>query len=210
MKKQLFLSTLILLVIAFIIGVIVGNSFGNSELKEADRFIRQSELSTESYLLEQELLEGFNQSCGLAQTRLAELSSELWKLGQILGTETAKNDLGEENYHSLKLKYHLMQIKTYLLYSKLNRDCKLETPVVLFYYKQNDAASREQGKILDQLVEKYDIKVFAIELNYSKEFEFLEINYGIESAPSLMINYKAKKSGLASYADVKSALGVND
>lgn len=210
LKKQLFLSTLLLLVIAFVIGIIVGNSFGNSELTEANRFIRQSELTTESYLLEQELLKGFNQSCDVAQTRLAALSSELWQLGKILGTETAKQDLGEENYHFLKLKYHLMQIKTYLLYYTLNKDCELETPVVLFYYKQNDVASKEQGNILDELVEKYDIKVFAIELDYSKELKFLEINYGIESAPSLVINHKAKKSGLTSYADVKQILGVKD
>ncbi|MEM4263663.1 MAG: hypothetical protein QW666_02085 [Candidatus Woesearchaeota archaeon] len=207
MKKQLFLSTL-LLIFAFVIGIIVGNSLGNSELKKADRFIRQSELSTESYLLEQEILQGFNQSCDLAQARLSELSSELWQLGKILGTETAKQDLGEENYHTLKLKYHLMQIKTYLLYYKLNRDCKINTPVVLFYYKQNDTASKEQGIILDKFVEKYGIKVFAIEFNYSKELKFLEINYGIDQGPSLVINYKTKKTGLTSYDNIKSVLGV--
>lgn len=207
-KKQLFINTLLLLIIAFVIGIIVGNSVSNQELNEVNEYIKQSELSTESYLLEQELLEGFDKNCDLAKIRLSELSKELWQLGKLLGTETAKQDLGEKNYHFLKLKYHLMQIRTYFLYYKLSRDCEFETPIVLFYYKQQDPDSKEQGIILDKLVEDFDIKVFAIEFDYSKELKFLEASYDINNAPSLVMNFDLKKKGLTSYEEIKEGLGL--
>lgn len=209
-KKQVFLSTIFALCIVFAVGIIIGNLISNPETKEINKVLRQSELSTESYLLEQDLLADFDQNCDLAKTRLAALSGELWQLGKMLGSETAKSDLGESNYHFLKLKYHLMQIKTYLLFANLNKDCNFTTPVVLFFYSQDDADSREQGKILDSLVKDYDIKVFAVEAGYSKELEFLELFYGVSETPFLVLNYNIKKPGLASYEDIESEMKLGE
>jgi len=209
-KKQVFLSTILALCAVFVIGIIVGNVISNPELKEINTVVKQSELSTESYLLEQELLADFDQNCELAKTRLAALSGELWQLGKLLGSETAKKDLGESTYHFLKLKYHLMQVKTYLLFANLNKDCDFTTPVVLFFYSQKDADSKEQGIVLDKLVEDYDIKVFAIESDYSKELEFIETFYAVDQTPFLVLNYDTKKQGLTSYEDIKSAMELQE
>jgi hypothetical protein len=209
-KKQVFLSTIFALCIVFVVGIIIGNLVSNPETKEINKVLRQSELSTESYLLEQELLEGFDQNCDLAKTRLADLSGELWRLGKLLGSETAKNDLGGANYHFLKLKYHLMQLKTYLLYANLNKDCNFTTPVVLFFYSQDDADSKEQGKILDALVEDYGITVFAVEAGYSKELEFLELFYSVSETPFLILNYDIKKPGLTAYDAIKAEMNLGE
>jgi hypothetical protein len=209
-RKQLFVSTIFALCVVFVIGIIVGNVISNPEFKEVNKIIQQSELSTESYLLEQELLEGFDQNCDLAKTRLAALSGELWQLGKLLGSETAKVDLGETNYNFLKLKYHLMQTKTYLLFANLNRDCNFTTPVVLFFYSQTDADSRNQGEILDALVADYDIKVFAIEAGYSDKLEFLESFYSVDTTPFLVLNYDIKKPGLTSYEGIKEGMALKE
>ncbi|MBW3001699.1 hypothetical protein KY338_00895 [Candidatus Woesearchaeota archaeon] len=209
-KKQVFLSTIFALCIVFVVGIIIGNLFSNTETKEVDKVLKQSELSTESYLLEQELLADFDQNCDLAKTRLAALSGELWQLGKLLGTETAKSDLGKANYNFLKLKYHLMQVKTYILYANLNKDCNFTTPVVLFFYSQDDADSKEQGKILDSLVEAYNIHVFAVEAGFSKELEFLEMFYGVSETPFLVLNYDIKKPGLTSYQVIESEMQLGE
>ena len=182
----------------------------NREINEVNKVVRQSELSTESYLLEQELLAGFDKNCELAKTRLSALSAELWQLGKLLGSETAKNDLGGKNYHFLKLKYHLMQAKTYLLYAGLNKDCNFNMPVVLFFYRQDDSDSKKQGEVLDRLVQDYDIKVFAIEGGYSSELKFLEIFYDVSETPFLVLNYDIRKQGLASYEDISSAMKLQE
>lgn len=208
-KKSVYLSTVFAISVVFVLGILVGNFISNPETKEVNKVLRQSELSAESYILEQELLADFDQNCELAQTRLSDLSRELWQLGKLLGSQTAKQDLGETNYHFLKLKYHLMQVKTYILYANLNKECNFSTPVVLFFYSQDDADSKEQGRILDSLVEEYDITVFAVEAGYSEELEFLELFYEVKQTPFLVLNYGIKKPGLSSYADIERAMNLN-
>lgn len=209
-RRQLFVSLILLLVIVFAIGIIVGRSVSNPELSEVDRFIKQSELTTESYLIEQELLAGFEKNCDLARIRLATLSEELWKLGKLLGSSTAKQDLGEENYGFLKRKFHLMQIKTYTLYHRLRQDCQVDVPVVLFYYQQRDPQSLEQGEILDKLVGDFDVKVFAIEYNYSAELRFLEDSYEIVRTPAVVVNFDTVRQGLMPYDRLAALVGTGN
>jgi hypothetical protein len=198
-KRQLFVLVVLLLVLVFSIGIIVGRSLSNPELSDVNTFIKQSELTTESYLIEQELLAGLEKNCDLAQLRLAGLSDELWQLGKLLGTETAQQDLGEANYDFLKRKFHLMQIKTYTLYHRLRQDCAVDIPVVLFYYSRQDPQSQEQGVFLDRLAREQDVKVFAIEYNYSPELRFLEEYYDIEQTPSVVANFERVRRGLTQY-----------
>ncbi len=201
-KRQFFLSMILLLIIVFAVGIIVGRSVSNPELSEVNRFIKQSELTTESYLIEQDLLAGLEKNCDLAQLRLAVLSDELWKLGKLLGSETAKQDLGTSNYDFLKRKFHLMQIKTYTLYHRLRQDCAVHIPVALFYYDQHDPQSQEQGDVLDKLVADFDVKVFAIEYNYSQELQFLEQYYEIKETPAVVVNFDMVREGLTSYDEL--------
>jgi len=193
------MSVVLLVVIVFAIGIIVGRSVSSPEQSEVSRFVKHSELTTESYLIEQELLAGLEKDCDLAQLRLAGLSDELWRLGKLLGTQTARQDLGEGDYSFLKRKFHLMQIKTYTLHQRLRQDCAVDVPVALFYYSQGDKDSEEQGRILDKLVADIGMHVFAIEHNYSQELRFLEEYYDIDGTPSVVVNFETVRKGLTSY-----------
>ena len=190
MKQQALFIVILLVGVVFAIGVIVGNAWKTSESSGVSKVLRQSELDTESFLVEQELFESFETNCALAEKRLGSLGGELWKLGKVLGAPDAKVQLGEEDYSLLKRKYHLMQIRTYILNKKLQSDCASKADVILFYFKQGDALSEQQGQILDELVAEYNLNVFAIEYKYSKELAFLEDYYEISSTPTLVVNYK--------------------
>lgn len=192
--KQILLTTILLVCIVFAIGVIVGNTW-KSQSAEMSKVLRQSELDTESFIVEQELFESFETNCALAEKRLSSLSEELWKLGKVLGASDAKQNLGSEDYNLLKRKYHLTQIRTYVLEKKLQEDCKSTTNVILFYFKQDDPSGEQQGKILDELVGKYSLHVFAVEYQYSKELEFLEDYYGITKTPTIVINFENTLQG---------------
>jgi hypothetical protein len=190
---------ILLLILVFGVGIIVGRSATNPELSDVNRFIKESELATESYLIEQELFAGMEKNCDLAKLRLSALSGELWQLGKLLSSETAKQDLGAANYDFLKRKFHLMQIKTYTLYHRLKQDCAMDVPVILFYYSRNDPKSLEQGAILDRLVDGFEVKVFAIEYNYSQELRFLEDYYEIAGTPAVVVNFDTVRMNLSSY-----------
>jgi len=193
-----------LLVIVFILGIIVGNNLSTAQVSTIDGFLKQSELSTESYILEQQLFEELERNCDLEKLRLAEVSQELWQLGKLLEKESAERD--SEKYSFLKRKFHLMQLRTFLLYDRLNDDCEQKSQVILFYFSKKDPASQEQGKILDSIVEKHDVTVFAVELGYARELEFVERYYEITKAPSLIINFDIKKDGLTQEEEIESLI----
>ena len=189
-QKQVLGTTILLVCVVFAIGVIVGNTWKSTEARESAKILRQSELDTESFLVEQELFESFVTNCAFAEKRLGSLGEELWRLGKVLGTPDAEEKLEVGEYNFLKRKYHLMQIRTYVLNKKLQADCGSETNVILFYFNREDPLSEQQGKILDALVAEYNLHVFAIEFQYSKELEFIEDYYEITSTPTLVVNFE--------------------
>ena len=205
--KHIFLITVVLLLLIFIMGMLIGRRMGGSRVDEITALINANELNTESYLIEQELMENFEQdNCLLANARISSLSSELWKIGKSLSPADAEQKLGTSNYDFMKRKFHLMQIRTYILLYKLNQHCSNTGNVVLFYFSRDNDASQEQGEILDNLVKDYDIRVFAIEYNYSEELSFIEGYYSIKGTPTLVIDYEVVLEGLSSYEEVQALI----
>ncbi len=206
MKKQVLVITILLIGVVFAVGIILGNAWNSSETNGAAKILRQSELDAESFLIEQELFESFETNCALAEKRLSTLGEELWKLGKVLGTPDAKEKLAEEDYSFLKRKYHLLQIRTYILNKKLQTDCGSTTNVILFYFTHNDPLSEQQGKILDELVATHALHVFAIEYDYSKELKFLEDYYEISSPPALVVNFQHVLPGMTTTEQLTTLL----
>lgn len=200
--KSTFITTIFLIIIVFTLGVIVGNTYTNNQSTEINKILEQSELDAESFLVEEQLFETFQTNCPLAEARLASQSQELARLGKLLGTDDAEKTLGPDTYHYLKLKYHLMQLRTYILYKKLHDDCGKKTNIILYYFKRNDPSSKEQGLILDEIVLEKDIVIFAVEHNYSPELSFLEQYYNLTHAPSLIINYDTTLKGFSNKNDI--------
>jgi hypothetical protein len=206
MSKQIYITMVLLVAVVFAAGIILGRGLSNSSLTNVQKIINDNELTTESFIVEQQLIGILGGSCELARVRLSELSQEIWGLGKLLDSPTAEQDLGADQYNLLKRRYHLMQIKTYSLYRKLESDCNISSNVILFYFQQNQTESSEQGAVLDRLVKSYPVTVFAIEYNYSPELRFLEEYYGINSSPSLVINYGGILRNLASYEQLEAMI----
>jgi len=196
-KRTLFFAVAVLgICIAFVLGTLLGWGLSTQKLSDATKILKNTELNTESLLLEQDLVKTLGQrSCGVAQQRINELGNQLYGLGNLLGSETSRADLGA-NYDVLKRQFHLLQIRTYTLNFKLQQECNESSPVVLFYYAKNNTESLEQGKVLDDLVKYYDVRVYAIEYNYSQDLRFLEEYYNISQAPAVVVNYNAVFQGL--------------
>lgn len=204
--KQTLIASFLIVLLAFSIGFTIGKKTSNPELTEATELLKENELNMQSLTVEQQLLTIGD--CQTTKARMQQLSQELYSLGKLL-TEKTESQIGKQNYNFLKRRYHLMQIRTYLLYNQIQERCKTGENVVLFYYGNNDE-SQQQGKILDQLVQNYDIRVFAIEYNYSKELNFQETYYGIDKTPYLIINYKTKMPGLTSYDQLTNELWTKE
>ncbi len=206
-RQHIFFILLALLLLVFIAGILLGRNISNEKLDEITMFIKNSELNTESYLIEQELFGTVDKTnCDLSKARVGDISSQLVLLGRKLTESDIKESIDKTEYSFLKLKYHLMQIKIYLLFYNLNQECNIKSPVVLYYYGDDGGLSQQQGYILDKIVEDYDANVFAIEYNYSKELSFLELYYNIKTTPSMIINYDEIIEGPADYETIRNKL----
>ncbi len=209
-KKHILVTLTIIMFFIFVSGLIIGQNFGRSGLSGIEKMITDSELNTESFLIEQELMKEITESnCVFAKTRLDELNDELAEIGNMLSAENARQKIGDGSYDVLKRKFHLMQIRTYIIYYSLAKECDIGNNIVLFYYGADDEHSKLQGNILDRLVDDYDIKVFAIEYNYSAELDFLQEYYNITETPSIVLNYNSTFDGLALYTDIKEKMNMD-
>ncbi|HDD70924.1 MAG TPA: hypothetical protein ENF94_02045 [Candidatus Woesearchaeota archaeon] len=204
-SKSRFFVFVLLSAFIFLLGFGLGNHFALLD-GGINKILKESELNAESFLVEQQLSETLGSNCVFSQERLSALSEQLWDLGKMLDKESARKDLGEKWYDLLKRKFHLMQIKTYVLYKKLEQNCGKDFDVILFYFKRDNPDSKQQGEILDRIVDDFGAKVFAVEFGYAPELRFLEQYYGIDSAPALVINFDKKLEGLQSYDVIKKIL----
>ncbi len=209
--KNVFFITLLSIIFVFMLGIFVGRWVGSSNLSQIDYFIKENELNTESYILEQEMISGIAEGdCSAANIRINSLSEDLWKIGQSLSPSDAEERLGSENYNFLKRKYHLLQIRTYTLLYKIKQECQgTASSVILYYFSRNDPDSGKQGEILDRIVDDFGANVFAIEYSYSPELSFLEEYYGITGTPAVVINYGSAHIGIASYEEISAEIAAN-
>jgi hypothetical protein len=206
-SKPIFITFLVTLIIVFITGILLGRYLEQSAESELTDFLRENELNTESYLIEQALIKASGQDgCELAERRINDLSIQLGEIGQRLSMEDIDKILGEKNFNLMKRRYHLTQIRTYLLFEQLQDSCDLEQDVLLFYYGEDNGVSKAQGKILDGLVKDQGLIVFAIEYNYSQELTFIEYFYNITSTPTLVIGFNQTENSLVDKEKLVSLL----
>lgn len=196
-----------MIIVVFVTGLLLGKHLERSQESEISNFLKENELITESYLIEQELIRvSKEKGCDLAKKRIDALSSQIGVIGQHLSVENAENILGKTDYNLLKRRYHLMQIRIYLMYQQIKDRCGLDRDIILFYYGDDNGVSKEQGKILDNLVEKEQSIVFAVEYNYSEELNFLEYYYNVTVTPVLVLNYNITLNNLSDYKTILETL----
>lgn len=202
-RKHLVLTGIFLVLFVFVAGVLVGKSFSSAKINEVTKFLKDNELNTESFIVEQQLMQDFNDGdCNLAKVRLQKLFDELGSIGRLLTAVDVKDNIGVDNFVFLKRKYHILQVRTFIEFKKLSEDCDLRPKVILYYYSADNIDSKEQGLVLDEVVKNFDYNIFAVEFNYSKELSFLESYYNITRTPSLVVNFDKKFEGFTPYADV--------
>ena len=137
-------------------------------------------------------------------TRVDLLFNELFKLGSFLDQKEKTNEF-DDNFYLLKKRYNLMQIKAYLTIYNIKQECNYDSPIIIFFYADN-SVSKKQGFVLDEIVNNYGAKVFAIEYGYAEELIFFETFYDVEDTPSLVINYNTVLNGFSEYEIIESNL----
>ena len=212
--KKLFSRTVVLTTLIFVIGILVGRGMDELRSNEIFETLQKNELDTQSYLIEQEFLHSFAEDpCPFVQTRLHTLSKELGELGQYLVSYEEKNIFKQKEYEYLLRKYFLFEIKTYTLFSELNKQCQLNDYLLLYFFDPQDFISERQGKVLDALVEKNPkVTVFSINYNYQSDptITTVKIYHNVTKTPTIIFGDNTKIESFINLEDLENFLKSNN
>ncbi|MGB9708366.1 MAG: hypothetical protein ACPLXC_03535, partial [Candidatus Pacearchaeota archaeon] len=184
-----FIVALILAVIIFLFGVLLGNYIAMTKLNE----FKQTE---ERFLIDiaaLEIRESILQE-DVCKLSVPELFEEKTALGRML--TALERRFGKENEDVIAKKeiYELIEIKVLQYLKKIKQNCNQDFNIVLFFYTNKKADPKgsvdgceDQGKILDQVVYEHNEKnkgkivyVFAFDVNSKNQAtKALLLNYNI-------------------------------
>lgn len=200
-----FFAAVVAIFVAFTVGVVAGNLYASEKMTRLNSAVQDTELMAQSYVLQQELSRFAVDNCAFLQARLDELSSQLASLGRRLVSQES-SDISADEFGLLKRRYHLLEVRAYILLKDLKDSCGYSKPVILYFYSPNDSLSREQGLVLDAVVREHNATVFSIEYGYSDDLSYVENYYRVSATPFIVVDYDSVKQGLVPYEGVISLI----
>jgi hypothetical protein len=198
-RKNIFVSTLIIVIGIFLIGLFLGGELEKYRIDDLNSAISKSELDTEGIIVESEFIDTFAENdCNLINPLINTLSKELGDIGKTLTEYDAKGNFNKKEYDVLKRKYFLLEIKAYTLRKQVSDKCDNKGNVLLFFYDvDNDEESIRQGYVLDLIVRKNEnVTVFSIDREFEDPLlDTVKRYFGVEKGPAVIVNFKDKFEG---------------
>ena len=209
---KIFWRSLMITLIIFSAGLLLGLYLDNIRSNEVYDELRNYELNTESYLVEQAFWDAFDiNDCSMAEKRLNSISTELVELGYYLNSYETKSIFKDKEFEYLAQRYFLLEIKGYILITELKEECNLQNDVILYFYNPDDDSSELQGYVLDHLVKQSNgtLDVFSINKDFDDPaIKSLVIYYNVTTSPTLIINGKVKE-GYTNYSGIQKIIDEN-
>lgn len=196
--------------IVFFLGFLLGWFYNDSSLDETKLLLEESQLNIDSFNYALLFSEELNVSmCNLEMIDYME--DILFKTGQeLISLEETSNDFSEE-YSLLKQKHNINQVLFYTYYRDYYFGCEDSEDMILFFFNSSQLDdSNNQGEILNSIVEQYDVRVLAMDYDYTERLDFFYDFYDTQSLPTLVINYDEVRSGFVSYDELETILLAYD
>jgi len=201
-----FFVSAIIAVLIFSLGLFVGYGLDILRVKDVSTSLKDVELETLNYITSQEFVEVFGgDNCELLNSRMSLLSPQIFEIGQTLVKFEEKNIFSGDEYKYLKGKYFLLEIRAYVLFTRLKNECSRDYDLILYFYDQHDEDSKRQGEVLDKLVEIDKANVFSFDRNF-EIINFLTDKYEIKESPTIIVNEKKKFEGLTFLGELRESL----
>ncbi len=197
-RRHLLLTSAVLATAVFLAGILFGWSLDHFRTTEILTTIKQNELSTESYLVEQQFIDSFGgDKCELLTARVDTLRDSTNQIGKQLACWGGKSTFKEADFDYLKRKYTILEVRFLMLINDLKQECGQDYNIILSFYKIDEDASIRQGYVLDSLNDKYNntLIILSFDKYYTDEplIDILATRYGIERTPAIVVNGKVKQ-----------------
>ncbi|MBD3303962.1 hypothetical protein GF343_02365 [Candidatus Woesearchaeota archaeon] len=198
--KNIFVTSLLLTVLIFIAGILMNYGLDFVRINVISDVMLSHELSTESYVIEQEFINTFGGArCDVMAKRISSLKEEIRQVGADLGSYSRFSFFKKRDFDYLKRKYFLLELEFLNHIEKLNRECGRSVVPVIFFYEIDQDDSERQGFILQEVSKNFEDGVVVITLDKDYEDEplvgLLALKYNVTRAPAIIIN-DFKRQGL--------------
>ncbi len=210
-KNKLFLKSyetkiIVLIFVFFIIGFFMGWRLSDTSLTSTQLRFEQIQLDLKSFSQATSFEENFNAfSCD--SNLINYMSNSLYDTASELENLEDKKLIDDFYYELLKNKHNVNQVLFYTYFNKYYNECQNSNSIILFFFNSSEIeTSNEQGIILDQIVEKYNVSVIPMDYGYNNNLKYFYDFYNISELPFLVINYNTTLSGLVSFNQIEFEL----
>lgn len=208
-KKRVFWEALLLTVVVFIFGLLLGSSFENSKLDEVNNYYLQSEISLMDILAVNNLASG-DVSCEFLVEANLDLADRIYNEALLLEKyeESGKVTEGLKLAHQ---KYDVLRTFLWINSMKTKEQCEGDFNVVVYLYKYETEDLNEKAKqnawskVLYDLKQSAGDKVLLIPISTNNELSSLnfilrDLNLSEETA--IVINNEFVVTDLSSVEDI--------
>lgn len=201
------LIALVLAILIFIIGLLIGSKLNSERIVFTEDFIKQQKADYESLQLQYNFLNLDLSGCsGLSsalENNLRDLEDSRVKL------ESYSKDV-KEDFSVVEREYMLTEIRYWLLARQTKRACNTDAVSVLFFYDNNEVCKdcAAQGAILTKLKEDFKDKLLVFSLNSKNDERMIGIlkrSYNVTVTPSLIVEDR-RVDGLVELEKLKNLI----
>ena len=208
--KNVLLNSFLLTCLIFAAGILLNYGLDFIRIDAINTVMSGHELSTQAYLLEQEMAGLFGgNKCATMDVRISGLKEEIRQVGADLSSYSRFSFFKKKDFDYLKRKYFLLELRFFSLVQKYNQDCGRNIIPILYFYEIDQDASERQGFILEDVAKAFDKQIIVLTLDKDYKDEplvgLLSQKYNVTVAPTIIFN-GVKKEGLIYTGELNATL----
>jgi len=214
-SKHSFWQALIVAIIIFWTGIMLGILFENSRTSKLENFYKSSETQIFDIQLTGNLLMNeANPDCNTALQDNIDFADRIYEEAKTLEKYDASNKITDDIV-KLHSRYDLLRTMLWLNVIGLQEKCSNQTNIVVYLYQyvepniDTQAKQVAISKVTSDLKKKYGDKVLLIPLAYDtgvKSLSLLRSKYQINEFPVVIVNQKNKITGLNTVEELEKYL----
>lgn len=205
-NRRRYKITLLLIIISFILGVLLGYVITKSSTTEIELELENLHLDLRSFREYITFAETFEiNSCD--DEFIEQLSKNIFDSGTILNNMEQEGKLDTPKYDLLKQRHNINQVIFYSKLKQFKEQCNYEKDIILFFFdgeKPKDA--KKQGDALAQATNKQDVIILPMDYEYTPHISYFYEYYSLDKLPALIINYEEILQGHSNKDKILNAL----
>ncbi len=118
-------------------------------------------------------------------------------MGSLVGILEERFGRYDEKVLKQKEIYSMLEVQHFLLIKENNLQCEIKTPIILFFYSNEESdldESEELGELLGVIYRRNpDIKIYSFDINLNSDLiKMLKDKYGVKEPLTVVINEETK------------------